>query len=183
MPNPKLAMIGGFPGSGKSVLSKRVSRRLHIPRISFDDLRAMFYNKRYPDYIAKDCGLQKRYATSDEEESVVQQTAKNLSLYYLSGGLSVLVDSTFSNNPMRGWFADTKEIESGKHLFVAQVNPEVLKERLSKRGNQYRPETVDIWMKRWEEPTNHGYKTIILPNNTGSEYKKNVRKVIGILSE
>ena len=79
-PKPKLVLVGGFPGSGKSMISKRLSRRLHRPRLSFDDLRSMLYNKRYPDDVGKDCGLQKRYATSNEEEYTAQWTAKALSL-------------------------------------------------------------------------------------------------------
>ncbi len=178
---PKLVVMAGFPRSGKTRISSYLARQTLSPRVAFDDLRQMMFDRRYPPDVAEGLNLPRRYSTTKIEEGIVQWTARNMEIAYLENNLGAVVDSTATYNSTRKILFDTPpEIQADKFLFVVEVDPDVLRKRLEK-SEGYSPETVDLWLRNWEKPDNNGYETVVLPNNTPRDYKASLKKAIKAL--
>ena len=178
---PKLVVMAGFPGSGKTRIARYLSRKLSTPRLSADELREMLFDKRYPPEIARDLNLSARYATTREEEDWMWGTVSGLKMLYVRRELGAIIDFSAPYNKGRQWVFNTEteqgeELEADKYLFVVQVDEKVLREE------REHPNAVDRWKQVWEEPDNKGYQTVNLTNNTKWDYRRALRTAFKTLT-
>lgn len=127
-------MLSGFPGSGKTVLARRlVSDNPTFIRLSVDDVRVMFYGTSEP---------------SGDEEFVYTSLASLRDLA-LRRGINVMLDCTAPRNSTRKFLLRTK-VEDVVRLLVVMI---VSKEELDRRNKERNlVGAVDAWNKVWEEP-------------------------------
>ncbi|WP_050917815.1 ATP-binding protein [Vibrio campbellii] len=99
MPNAKLILIRGLPGSGKTTLAKKLSKQLKAKHFEAD----MYFENESGEYVFDGTKL------TDAHEWCFQQTCK-----WLSKGNTVIVSNTF----VRHWemkrylqYCEKKDIE------------------------------------------------------------------------
>jgi predicted kinase len=127
-------VLSGFPGSGKTVLTRRlVSDNPTFVRLSVDDVRLMFYGTSEP---------------SGNEEFVYASLASLRDLA-LRKGLNVILDCTTPRNSTREFLLRTKAEDVVRLLVVMIVSKEELDRRNQERNLVG---AVDAWSRAWEEP-------------------------------
>jgi len=127
-------VLSGYPGSGKTVLARRLTSEDHnFLRLSVDDLRAMFFGPTEP--------------TKDEE--FVYNTLAALRDLTLRNGRSVVLDSTAPKNSTRNFLLNTRVPGVTKVLVLMIVERNELDGRNRERGLQG---AVEAWDQVWEKP-------------------------------
>jgi predicted kinase len=125
-------VLSGYPGSGKTVLSKRlVSENPTFVRLSVDDVRSMFYGVSQP---------------SDDEEFVYTCLASLRDLA-LRRGLNVILDCTAPRNSTREFLLRTK-VEDVVPLLVVMIVSKAELERRNRDRNLVG--AIEAWDKTWE---------------------------------
>jgi predicted kinase len=128
-------VLSGFPGSGKTVLAKKILADYpRFARVSGDDLRAMFFNEPYP------C----------REESILYPALAELRDLLLRNNFNVIVDTTSPDNDSRKFLMETKISSVNSLLVVLVAEREVLVKRNDSVGHHG---AVEIWEKDWQEPS------------------------------
>jgi predicted kinase len=125
-------VLGGYPSSGKTMLSKRlVSENPTLVRLSVDDIRSMFYGTPQP--------------SADEE--FVYTCLASLRDLVLRRGLSVVLDSTAPRNITREFLLNTR-VEDVIPLLVIMI---VSRDELERRNrNRKLSGAIEAWDKTWE---------------------------------
>ena len=128
-------VLSGYPGSGKSVLARRlVSENPSFVRLSVDDIRSMFYGTSEP---------------TDDEEFVYTCLASLRDLA-LRKGHNVVMDCTAPRNSTRNFLLRT-EVEDVVRLLVVMI---VSKPELDRRNQErHLMGASEAWDKAWEEPS------------------------------
>jgi predicted kinase len=125
-------VLSGYPGSGKTVLSKRlVSENPTFVRLSVDDVRSMFYGVSQP--------------SSDEE--FVYTCLASLRDLALGRGLNVILDCTAPRNSTREFLLRTR-VEDVVPLLVVMVVSKAELERRNRDRNLVG--AIEAWDKTWE---------------------------------
>ena len=125
-------MLSGYPGSGKTVLSKRlVSENPTFVRLSVDDVRSMFYGVSQP--------------SADEE--FVYTCLASLRDLALRRGLNVILDCTAPRNSTREFLLRTK-VEDVVPLLVVMIVSKAELERRNRDRNLVG--AIEAWDKMWE---------------------------------
>ena len=125
-------MLSGYPGSGKTVLSKRlVSENPTFVRLSVDDVRSMFYGMSQP--------------SADEE--FVYTCLASLRDLALRRGLNVILDCTAPRNSTREFLLRTK-VEDVVPLLVVMIVSKAELERRNRDRNLVG--AIEAWDKMWE---------------------------------
>ena len=127
-------MLSGYPGSGKTVLARRlVSENPNFVRLSVDDLRDMFFGPIEPP----------------KEEEFVYNTLAALRDLVLRNGRNVILDSTSPKNSTREFLLNTR-VQRVVGLVVLMI---VEKSELEGRNRERRVKgLVEAWDKAWESP-------------------------------
>lgn len=127
-------MLSGYPGSGKTVLARRlVSENPSFVRLSVDDVRSMFYGTSAP---------------SDDEEFVYTCLASLRDLA-LRRGHNVVMDCTAPQNSTREFLLKT-EVEDVVRLLVVMI---VSKAEIERRNQQrHVMGATEAWDQAWQEP-------------------------------
>jgi predicted kinase len=128
-------VLSGYPGSGKTVLARRLtSENPDFVRLSVDDLRDMFFGPIEPP----------------KEEEFVYNVLAALRDFTLRNGRSVVLDSTAPKNSTRHFLLNTR-VEGVVTLVVLMlVEKNELEGRNRERGMQG---VLDAWNKTWENPS------------------------------
>ena len=125
-------MLSGYPGSGKTVLSKRlVSENPTFVRLSVDDVRSMFYGVSQP--------------SADEE--FVYTCLASLRDLALRRGLNVILDCTAPRNSTREFLLRTR-VEDVVPLLVVMIVSKAELERRNRDRNLVG--AIEAWDKMWE---------------------------------
>jgi len=128
-------VLSGYPGSGKTVLARRlVSENKDFVRLNIDDLRSMYFGKSGPS----------------EEEDFVYDTLATIRDTTLGSRRSVVIDTTAPGNDMRNFLLNTRVRNVIQLLVLMVVEKSVLEERNRKR--QFLG-AVDAWDKAWQVPS------------------------------
>lgn len=128
-------VLSGYPGSGKTVLARRLtSENPEFVRLSVDDLRDMFFGPIEPP----------------KDEEFVYNTLVALRDLTLRSGLSVVLDSTSPKNSTRNFLLHTRVPGVITVLVLMIVEKDELEGRNRERGVQG---AVEAWDKVWEKPT------------------------------
>ena len=127
-------MLSGYPGSGKTILARRlVSENVNFIRLSVDDVRSMFYGTSEPSV----------------DEEFVYSCLTTLRDLALRQGQSVILDSTAPRNSTREFLLNTK-VEGVIRLLIVMI---VSKDELERRNrNRNMIGFVEAWDKIWESP-------------------------------
>ena len=127
-------VLSGYPGSGKTVLARRlVADQPNFLRLSVDDLRSMFFGSAEP--------------SSDEE--FVYTCLTSMRDLALRSGHSVVLDSTSPRNDTRQLLLNTRVQGVVRLLVVLVVDKKELGRRNRERGFQG---AVEAWDRSWDNP-------------------------------
>ena len=127
-------MLSGYPGSGKTVLARRlVSENPNFIRLSVDDVRSMFYGTTEP--------------TVGEE--FIYTCLASLRDLALRKGHNVIIDSTAPRNSTRNFLLRTNVDGVVRLLVIMLVNKPELDRRNRERNLMGASEAYDA---AWEEP-------------------------------
>ena len=128
-------VLSGYPGSGKTVLAKRlVSENRGFVRLSVDDLRDMFFGSIEPE----------------KDEEFVYNCLASLRDLVLRGGRSVVLDSTAPNNSTRQFLLKTRVEGVIRLVVLLMVEKNKIEGRNRERGMTG---AVEAWDKAWEKPS------------------------------
>jgi predicted kinase len=128
-------VLSGYPGSGKSVLARRiVADKKNFVRISVDDIRQMFFGSTEPSH----------------HEEFVYNSLASLRDLALRNGYSVVLDGTAPTNTTREFLLNTK-VENAIRLVVQiVVDKKELERRNLARGISG---AVEAWDRVWQPPS------------------------------
>jgi len=165
---PYLAVLTGFPSTGKSEIANYLVSEHQFVRVSSDDLRESFYHESYHE-------LKKTPEKMLKEQVMlmVMQYAKMSHLYH---GLDVVVDSTaYCEEARKQWFNTAinpeQYILTDNHLLYVSVERKLIEDRNKMRGREL--SDLKLWDEKWEEPKeNINYKLLKLENNTPEDLKR-----------
>ncbi len=145
-------VLSGYPGSGKTVLARRVvSENSNFVRLSVDDLRDMFFSPIEPP----------------KEEEFVYNTLAALRDLVLRNGRSAVLDCTSPKNSTRDFLLNSK-VQGVVGLVVLMV---VEKSELEGRNRERRVQgLVEVWDKAWENPSSR-MPVMKFRNNSLSEFE------------
>jgi predicted kinase len=127
-------VLSGYPGSGKTILARRlVADNPRFLRISVDDLRNMYFGSTAPT----------------EQDEFVYTSLGSLRDLALRSGRSVVLDCTAPKNVTRKLLLKTKVDGVTRLLVVIVVDREELMRRNKERGFIG---AVEAWDESWEAP-------------------------------
>jgi predicted kinase len=147
-------VLSGYPGSGKTVLSKRlVSENPTFVRLSVDDVRSMFYGAPRP--------------SADEE--FVYTCLASLRDLALRRGLNAILDCTAPRNSTREFLLRTK-VEDVVPLLVVMIVSKAELERRNRDRNLVG--SIEAWDKTWE-PWPSTMPVMKFHNDSESDFETN----------
>ncbi|MFH1328416.1 MAG: ATP-binding protein [Candidatus Bathyarchaeota archaeon] len=128
-------VLSGFPGSGKTLLSKRlVSDNKHFVRLSGDDMRGQLFGEMFP------C----------RNEEIIYHAIASLRDMSLQKGYNVIIDTTAPNNITRSFLLKSKIKSANILLVLFDVDRAVLIDRNNSRRLR---NAVETWERSWELPS------------------------------
>jgi len=127
-------VLSGYPGSGKTVLARRlVTDHSDFIRLSVDDIRLMYFGSTEPS----------------QDEEFVYNCLASLRDLALRNGYSSILDCTAPTNTTREFLLNTK-VENAIRLLVQMV---VDKKELERRNQATGiAGAVDAWDRSWQPP-------------------------------
>ena len=147
-------VLSGYPGSGKTVLAKRlISEHPEFVRLSVDDLRRMYFGANQPP--------------RERDEEFVYNTLTALRDSILGNRRSVIIDSTAPRNSTRDILLNTTVPDVIKLLVVMIVEKSELEGRNQERGVKGAAAT---WGKIWENPLGETH-IVNFRNNSLAEFE------------
>ncbi|MEM2281746.1 MAG: AAA family ATPase [Candidatus Bathyarchaeia archaeon] len=144
--------MSGYPGSGKTLLARRlVADYPRLARIGVDELRQMLFYEGFP------C----------RDEFLVYSLIAEMRDALLKKGYSVVIDSTAPDNVTRDFLLTSKVSLANSLLVVFTVERDVLIERSLERFGT--PSPIYAYDKRWENP--RGTAIFKFKSNTPEEFE------------
>ena len=145
-------VLSGYPGSGKTVLARRlVSDNPNFVRINVDDLREMYFGSAEP---------------SLDEEFVYGGLAA-LRDYALRSGRSVILDCTAPTNLTRDFLLKTNVPNVIRLVLHVVVEKAELEGRNRERGTEG---LTEVWDAVWQKPSIH-IPVMQFRNNSEAEFE------------
>lgn len=145
-------MLSGYPGSGKTVLARRlVQDHSNFLRLSVDDIRNMFFGSTAP--------------TTDEE--FIYDCMASLRDQTLRDRHSVVIDCTAPTNSTRSFLLKPKVDGVTRLLVLLIVDKSELAGRNRDRGMT---NIVEAWDEAWENPES-GMPVMKFRNNSVSDFE------------
>ncbi len=122
LPKPVLICLYGYPGSGKTFVSRNLTEALQIAHVNSDRIRGeLFQNPRY----------------DAQENAVVTHLMNYMSEEFLNAGVSVIYDSNASRTAQRRNLRELARRFKAHYLLIwLQVDPESAYNRLQNRDRR-----------------------------------------------
>lgn len=140
-PNPKLIIICGLPGSGKTTLSKKLEKQLCAIRFSPDEWMQKLSINLYDE--------QRRGCIESLQWEIVQKVL-------VSGGTAIIEWGTWGKSERDALRIKARELGASVELHYLHASPDELYERISLRGMENPPigkDTVLGWFSVFQVPT------------------------------
>jgi predicted kinase len=127
-------VLSGYPGSGKTVLARRLTSEDHsFVRLSVDDMREMFFGAVEPP----------------KDDEFVYNSLASMRDLSLRSGRSVILDCTAPRNSTRDFLLNTKVEGVIRLVVLFIVDKSELEGRNRERGMIG---AVEAWDKSWQNP-------------------------------
>lgn len=129
---PTLILVGGLPGTGKSVLARRIGRSLGIPVVTSDVVRKELAGRPIDSHDPQhyEQGIYQPALTEKTYQAMLEQ-ARN----QLADGRSIVLDATFLDPAWREAARDVAAAAGGDVLLIETLAPrEVVRARLVRRA-------------------------------------------------
>ncbi len=171
--NNTLIVIAGFAGSGKSTVSKILSKKYSIPRLEID----FFGRESIKMDELKNISADKKFAISYK---ITFKLAKEL----LNNGQSVILDINMCN-PL-SWQELSKIRKYNKKIFILKCPFEICKKRVGERFLlSPKKQLIDGWnvdevKYKWDFIEKKNYKSII-KIDAAQNIKKVVKAIIDLI--
>ena len=153
-----LIITVGYPGSGKSPLSKEIANKFKISRINGDDIRVFLKDNisYFNDIKVNEYETPKAKSFYKLSQSIRKQLLENL----FENNQSVIIDGGNHQIIKReNWIKFTRENYPDTRIVIiyVKIDEKTLLERLDKRdkkeGAKWRENYEKRWSKTFEEPT------------------------------
>lgn len=119
---PVLITLYGFPGSGKTYVSRQLSDELSIPHLSADRIRAELFEQ--PSY-------------SRQENKIVEHLMKFMTQEFLKAGISVIFDINAFRQSQRIDLRNLARVNGADSLLIwIQIDPESALARVTSRDRR-----------------------------------------------
>jgi len=149
---PKLIVISGLMGSGKTFLAEAISEKFGIPIISTDKVRKEMLGIDIYEHHFEDFG---KGIYSEEKSDMVYETIRDKALSILFAGGSLILDGSFSKSKYRKMMMDIANSTDANFLLIETKAPEsIIKKRLKKRLETDKTVTDGRWELFHEQKKN-----------------------------
>jgi predicted kinase len=153
---PSVYMLCGLPGSGKTIYSLKLQKKLGIHRFSLDE-----------EYFAKVGNNQQKYRDFPLEQKI-EEEIKTKALKFLQNGQSVIFDHCPWQKARRDKYRAWAKIHGAEvKLMYFKVNKQDLLKRLRTRNKNadkhaqfVTPQMLDDFFERFEEPAGEGEEIV-----------------------
>jgi predicted kinase len=152
MKEPKLVVLTGYPGCGKTTLSNFLVKKMDFVLLSGDMIAIELFGHVYP-------------FKEGENPELIWETVCRRRDELLKDGKSVVIDTTAYNNNRRADLLST-DVLADKYLVWLQVSPNILESRLS--GRKWTQDSTEKWklLVGWEDPNpSSGYILLLFKND------------------
>ncbi|MBQ8626765.1 MAG: ATP-binding protein [Agathobacter sp.] len=155
---PKLHLVCGLSGTGKTEYSKKLAKQLDILRVSPDDIYAMFNGS--------DLDRRNKFEVWQTLFLIINTALKN--------NRDIIVDTNAVTKQQRaeivGWFPEFE-----KHLILIEAPEELRRENNKQRTRVIPEKNMDRMLAKYErpEPDEEGWMSITyLYNENNTEFKE-----------
>ena len=176
-PKPKLVLVGGAPGSGKTTLAVELASRLRLPLIAKDDIK-----EALGDVVgAVDLAGSRRLGAATY--SVMRVVAARA----LAAGASLVLEANFHRERSMSWLLELIQ-RSDARFVLCRTAPEVVRARFTARmsaGGRHRVHLdAEILEDEWPDPAEFeldlGVPT--LPVDTTSGYRPDLDSIVRFIA-
>ncbi|MGA7540559.1 MAG: AAA family ATPase [Steroidobacteraceae bacterium] len=146
---PRLLLMSGLSGSGKTWLARQLAERLSAVHIRSDVERKRHAGLR--EVARSRSGLGEDLYSAEATESVYAELAR-AAQDVLSGGIAAIVDATFLERAQRARFAElARSCGAPLHLILCEAPEPVLRARIVERGRmRHDASEADLDVLAWQ---------------------------------
>lgn len=122
MPRPKLIIVTGRPGAGKSTLSARLSSEWHLPLLSRDSVKEGLLS-----------ALGKSHAEAPEANKQANEAFFSTAEALLKGGVSLIIEAAFQHRLWEVYLEPLRDMADAVFI-LCDVTKETARERIERRA-------------------------------------------------
>jgi len=162
-----IIIICGLPGTGKTFLARKLSKKINAVLLSTDKIRKEIIQK--PKY-------------SLWERALVYDVLFLISKYLHSAGNNCILDGTFNRKSSRDEAIEKLDSERNDIYIIEVICPEnIILSRLQSRKKDYSDADISVYlkMKKFYEKVSEKHLTI----DTAKSLEKNLEKIMNFIGQ